>query len=108
MDDMKILIDGKEFDLKSGFVGGTLDGLIDAPIGMYYGELNLGKMNLEVMTALRSIIKICHSEFYLNYEGSKKFIELALDEAIRREKLKLDDISLNKHQVTGKQQKDKF
>lgn len=108
MPEITILFDGQKLELKSGFIGGIMDDFTAAPVGMYSGKMDVGSVNLQLMTLLRAVIKLNVEDYNLSYDQARKFIEIALAEAIKREKENkhIDNATLDMHETIIKMRKD--
>jgi hypothetical protein len=109
--ELKIIVDGQEINLKSGFVGGWMADMKNTPMGMYAGNLSITDTNIALVHLLRAVIKMNTEEQFMNYEQSKGLIELATLEAfkIELENKVEDNITLDQHkEVVIKMRKDRL
>jgi hypothetical protein len=83
--ELKIIFDGQEINLKSGFVGGWMADMKNTPMGMYAGNLSIVDTNIALVHLLRAVIKMNTEEQFMNYEQSKALIERAMLEAFKIE-----------------------
>ena len=86
MPEITILFDGQKLELKSGFMGGIMNDFTERQWACIAANMDVGSVNLQLMTLLRAVIKLNVEDYNLSYDQAQKFIEIALDEAIRREK----------------------
>lgn len=109
--EMKIIIDGQEINLKSGFASGWMADMKDTPMGMYAGNLSIVDTNIALVHLLRAVIKMNTEEQFMNYEQSKALIERAMLEAFKIELENKDEnnVSLAQHnEVVIKMKKDRL
>jgi hypothetical protein len=107
--ELKLIFDGQEINLKSGFVGGWMADLKDCPMGMYAGNLSIVDTNIALVHLLRAVIKMNTEEQFMNYEQSKALIERATKEAfkIEKENAPNQNVSLDQHnEIVLKMRKD--
>ena len=108
MPEITILFDGQKLELKSGFIGGIMNDFTEAPVGMYSGKMDVGSVNLQLMTLLRAVIKLNVEDYNLSYDQAQKFIDLAVKEAMKHEKenKNIDNATLDMHETVIKMRRD--
>jgi hypothetical protein len=107
--EFKIIVDGQEINLKSGFASGWMADMENTPMGMYAGNLSVTDTNIALIHLLRAVIKMNTEEQFMNYEQSKALIEMATREAFRieLENEEEQNVSLDKHnEIVLKMRKD--
>lgn len=96
---LTLKFDGQELNLKFAILGGIMDDITSAPLGMFLGNLDPVDANLVLMHTLRAYIKMNVEEHRMNLDQVEKLIEFSLQEALKREREQknIENVSLENH-----------
>ena len=105
---MVITFEGQKIELKCGIVGGIMNDFTKAPMGMYYGKLNVLDANLALVHLLRAVLKLCTEELKMDPIQAGLFCDFALREALLREEKNknIDNATLDQHEIILKMRRD--
>jgi hypothetical protein len=110
LDEITIILgDGTKIELSSAFVGGIMNDLTKAPMGLFSGHMNIETAGTSLIHLLRAAIKLCHEELEMPLHVYASFLHFCMETAIEKElKNDIDDNrTLEEHEIYLKLKQDK-
>jgi hypothetical protein len=101
--------DGTKIALSSAFVGGILDDITGAPMGLYSGQINPHTAAVTLIQLLRAGLKMATEELDMDMPTARKLLDFCVNEAYETElKNHADDNhSINEHEIYLKMKKER-
>lgn len=87
---VKVTLDGQQFEFESMVCSGCTSGAEHEPTAFYFGRRDVGEMGVNLMYMLRSILKICRTEYGMPKGVGEELIKECLQEASRRDHYDID------------------
>jgi hypothetical protein len=92
-----LLLDGEPVEIKNALIGARMEDNDHTPFSVYAGQLEISEVGLSLLHILRAVLKINTEEMGMSLDTSENFILFTLQEAVKLEKLRRNDVTKNRN-----------